>query len=43
MGDFGIKYVGKEHVDRIIKVIKKARYGVEVDKMGSLYFRITFY
>ena len=35
--DFGIKYEGKKHLEHLIAANRKARYGVEVDKKGSLY------
>ena len=34
--DFGIKYVGKEHIDHLLSAIKK-EYTVEVDWTGGLY------
>ena len=39
--DFGVKYVGKENAEHLIKAIKKAGYEVAVDWEGSLYCRIT--
>ena len=41
MNDFGIKYVGKQHLDHFTGAIKQSGYGVEIDKTGSLYYRIT--
>ena len=34
--DFGIKYVGKEHIDHLLSAIKK-EYTIEVDWTGGLY------
>ena len=41
MYDFGVKYVGKENAEHLIKAIKKAGYDVALDWKGSLYYRIT--
>ena len=47
--DFGVKYVGKEHVDHLIKAIRKDQlipgngYEVEVDWVGDLFCGITIY
>ena len=41
MDDFGIKYEGKTHLDHLIVAIRKAGYGVKVDKTGLLYCGIT--
>lgn len=38
--DFGIKYVGREHLDHLLNAIKKD-YKVEVDETGGLYCGIT--
>ena len=38
--DFGIKYVGKEHADHLMSVLRQ-EYEVEVDWKGSLYCGIT--
>ena len=38
--DFGIKYVGKEHVQHLLGILKKW-YEVEEDWTGSLYCEIT--
>ena len=34
--DFGIKYIGRQHADHLINVLKEF-YEVEVDWDGSLY------
>ena len=39
--NFGIKYVGKEHLDHLIRMIQTLGYGIEVDETGSLYGGIT--
>ena len=39
--DFGVKYVGKENAEHLIKAIKKAGYEVAIVWGGSLYCRIT--
>ena len=38
--DFGIKYVGKEHAQHLLGVLKEF-YEIEEDWMGSLYCDIT--
>ena len=38
--DFGIKYIGKQHLDHLIASIKR-NYDVTVDYTGSLYCGIT--
>ena len=38
--DFGIKYIGKEHADHLISVLRD-NYSVEVDWDGALYCGIT--
>ena len=38
--DFGIKYVGKEHVDHVIKCLKE-KYKLTEDWTGNLYCGIT--
>jgi hypothetical protein len=38
--DFGVKYVGKEHVEHLIKCIKET-YEVIEDWTGDLYCGIT--
>jgi hypothetical protein len=38
--DFGIKYVGQDHLNHLIKALKKF-YEVSVDESGSLYCGIT--
>ncbi len=37
--DFGIKYVGKEHLDHLLRILK-GYYKIEVDWQGELYCRI---
>ena len=39
--DFGVKYIGKENAEHLIKAIKKAGYEVSIDWEGSLYCGIT--
>ena len=39
--DFGVKYVGKEHADHLIKFIKE-NYEVTEDWEGKLYLGLTF-
>jgi hypothetical protein len=45
--DFGVKYIGKEHADHLIKAIEKYQlipgdgYEVEVDWVGDLLCGIT--
>ena len=39
--DFGIKYVGKEHLDHLIGALKSKYAKIEVDETGSLYCGIT--
>ena len=39
--DFGVKYVGKEHVEHLIKVLK-ADYEIEEDWEGKKYVGLTF-
>ncbi len=34
--DFGIKYVGKEHLDHLLKILE-GYYEIEVDWQGALY------
>ena len=41
MDNFDIKYEGKTHLNHLIAAIRTAGYGVEVDKVGSLYCGIT--
>ena len=38
--DFGIKYVGKEHANHLISVLKE-HYVVEIDWLGKKYCGIT--
>jgi hypothetical protein len=38
--DFGIKYIGKEHIMHLIKVLKE-HYEVEEDWEGKQYLGIT--
>ena len=38
--DFGIKYVGKEHAQHLLNVLKEF-YKIEEDWTGSLYYGIT--
>ena len=40
--DFGIKYVGQDNLDHLIKAIEGAGYQVAVDEEGSLYCGIPF-
>ena len=40
--DFGVKYVGKENTDHLIKALKK-RYIVEDDWEGKKYCSINLY
>ena len=39
--DFGVKYVGKEHADHLVKFIKE-NYEITEDWEGKCYFRLTF-
>jgi len=39
--DFGVKYVGKEHVDHLILCLKKSKYKLTKDWTGSLYCGIS--
>ena len=39
--DFGIKYVGKEHLDHLIGALRSKYTKIEVDETGSLYCGIT--
>ena len=41
MDDFGIKYVGKEHADHLIKYIKE-NYDITEDWESKHYLRLTF-
>ena len=41
MDDFGVKYVGKEHADHLIKRIKE-NYDITEDWEGKRYLRLTF-
>eukprot|EP00804_Cyclotella_cryptica_P019448 CCRYP_006615-RA/>CCRYP_006615-RA protein AED:0.18 eAED:0.18 QI:0/0/0/1/1/1/3/0/869 len=40
--DFGIKYIGQEHLDHLLQSIRK-HYDVKVDHTGSLYCGITLH
>ena len=40
--DFGVKYVGKEHVDHLIKCIKE-KYELTEDWLGDLYCGIKLH
>ena len=42
MDDFGVKYIGKEHVMYLINTIKE-HYEVEEDREGPQYLGITLY
>jgi hypothetical protein len=39
--DFGVKYVGKEHVDHLIACLAKSKYKLTEDWKGNLYCGIT--
>ena len=39
--DFGVKYVGKEHVNHLISCLKKSKYKLTEDWTGSLYCGIS--
>jgi hypothetical protein len=39
VNDFGVKYLGREHVDHLIKCIKE-KYELTEDWTGNLYYRI---
>ena len=39
--DFGVKYVGKQHVEHLIKTLRDATYQLETDWEGTLYCGIT--
>ena len=41
MDDFGVKYVGKEHADHLIKRIKE-NYDITEDWEGKRYLGLTF-
>ena len=38
--DFGVKYVGKENAEHLIRTIRKARYTFLEDRAGVLYHDI---
>ena len=39
--DFGVKYVGKEHVDHLISCLKQSKYKLTEDWTGNLYCGIS--
>ena len=41
MDDFGVKYVGKENAEHLIRTIKQAGYELSEDWAGTLYCGIT--
>ena len=41
MEDFDVKYVGKEHADHLIILLRKHYESVSEDSEGNLYCRIT--
>ena len=41
VNDFGVKYVGKQHVEHLVQCLKKNYTKVSEDWEGKLYCRIT--
>ena len=41
VGDFGVKYVGKEHVDHLIQAIESKGYEMKTDCAGKLHCDIA--